>query len=201
MRCRPYFLRHRPGCFAVDPLSDVLSLLRPSNYVAGGFDAGGAWSIQFHAYEGVKCYAVASGECWVALDGVPPVQLSAGDCFLLPRGRPFVMANDLTLSPVDVLTQVSTPLRGGVRVINGGGSFFGVGAVFNFEGRHADILLGALPPIVHLRKESDKAALRWSIGDITESMPRRHTPRKMKGATEEGRSMPAARPQAAIAPP
>ena len=28
---------------------------------------------------------------------------------------------------------------------------------------HAGILLGVLPPIVHIRKESDKAAMRWSL--------------------------------------
>ena len=29
--------------------------------------------------------------------------------------------------------------------------------------KHAGILLGMLPPIVHIEKESDKAALRWSM--------------------------------------
>jgi hypothetical protein len=29
--------------------------------------------------------------------------------------------------------------------------------------KYADILLSVLPPIVHIRKESDKAALRWSL--------------------------------------
>src|SRR6202007_3354966 len=47
----------------------------------------------------------------------------------------------------------------------------------------------------------DQAASRAAKGHITESMPRRHTPRKINGATEDGRSMPAARPQAAMAPP
>jgi hypothetical protein len=28
---------------------------------------------------------------------------------------------------------------------------------------HSSILLGVLPPIVHIRKESDKAAMRWSL--------------------------------------
>ena len=28
----------------MDPLSDVLSLLKPRSYVSGGFDAGGDWS-------------------------------------------------------------------------------------------------------------------------------------------------------------
>ena len=38
-----------------------------------------------------------------------------------------------------------------------------VGGHFALAGTHADILLGVLPPIVHLRTESDKAALRWSV--------------------------------------
>ena len=37
---RPYYLRDRPEA-AMDPLSDVLSLLKPRSYKAGGFDAGG----------------------------------------------------------------------------------------------------------------------------------------------------------------
>jgi len=136
--------------------------------MAGGFDAGGDWSIRFPKHEGVKCYAVVSGECWLALDGESAgasdaVRLQAGDCFLLPRGLPFRMASDLALTPVDVQAHPAEPLRGGVRTFNGGGSFFGVGALFTFAGQHADILLGALPPIVHLQKESDKAALRWAL--------------------------------------
>ena len=38
-----------------------------------------------------------------------------------------------------------------------------VGGHFALAGNHAGILLGVLPPIVHIRKESDKAALRWSL--------------------------------------
>src|SRR5258705_11342016 len=45
-----------------------------------------------------------------------------------------------------------------------------------------------------------QATLRNSIGHITESMPKRHTLRKINGATEDGRSIPAARPHAAMAP-
>ena len=46
---------------------------------------------------------------------------------------------------------------------NGGGDCFIVGGHFALTGNHAGILLGVLPPIVHIRKESDKAAMRWSL--------------------------------------
>jgi hypothetical protein len=45
----------------MDPLSDVLSLLKPRSYVSGGFDVGGELSVQFAQHEGIKCYAVVSG--------------------------------------------------------------------------------------------------------------------------------------------
>src|SRR6202034_3561712 len=37
------------------------------------------------------------------------------------------------------------------------------GGHFAFAGSHASILLGVLAPVVHLRKEADKEALRWSL--------------------------------------
>ena len=74
----------------VDPLSDVLSLLKPHTYVAGGFDLRGRWSIEFDPHTGIKCYALLSGTCWLALEGLAEaVRLEAGDCVLLPNGRRF----------------------------------------------------------------------------------------------------------------
>jgi AraC-like DNA-binding protein len=155
----------------MDPLSDVLSLLKPRSYMFRGFDVGGNWSIQFPRHEGIKSYAVVSGRCWLSVEGVPdPVRLEAGDCFLLPRGRPFRLASDLALTPVDAQTFFSTAPHGAVATCNGGGDFFGVGGYFAFAGDHAGILLGVLPPIVHIRKESDKAALRWSMDQMMQEL-------------------------------
>jgi hypothetical protein len=86
----------------MDPLSDVLSLLKPRNYMSAGFDAAGDWAIQFpDQQESIKCGAVVSGQCWLSVEGVPdPVRLETGDGFLLPSGRPFRLASDLSLPPL-----------------------------------------------------------------------------------------------------
>ena len=132
--------------------------------MSGGFDMGGSWSVRFPQHEGIKCYALVSGQCWLCVEGVADaVRLEAGDCFLLPRGRPFRLASDLALTPVDAHTTLSAPLHGCIASYNGGGDCFGVGGYFAFAGNHAGILLGVLPPIVHIRKEADKAAMRWSL--------------------------------------
>ena len=64
----------------MDPLSDILALLKPESYLTAGFDAGGDWAIQFDNQTGwIKCYAVTSGGCWLAVEGVAePVRLKAG---------------------------------------------------------------------------------------------------------------------------
>lgn len=148
----------------MDPLSDVLSLLKLRSYMCGGLDVGGNWSVEFPRHDFIKCYAIVSGGCWLCVEGVPnAVRLGAGDCFLLPRGGPFRLASDLSLTPVDVQTLLLAPLDGAILSYQGGGDFFGVGGHFALTGTYADILLEVLPPIVHLREESDKAALRWSV--------------------------------------
>jgi hypothetical protein len=78
----------------MDPLSDVLSLLKPRSYVSGGFDVGGELSVRFARHEGIKCYAVVSGECWLSVDGVPDaLRLTTGDCFLLAAWVAFPPCN------------------------------------------------------------------------------------------------------------
>jgi AraC-like DNA-binding protein len=148
----------------MDPLSDVLALLKPRSYFFRGIDVGAPWSVQFPQGEGLKCYALVSGQAWLAVEGVEgPVRLGPGDCFLLPRGLPFRMASDLSLPPADAKAKIGLAENGGVAVLNGGGDCVGMGGYFTFAGDNADILLAMLPPIVHIREEADKAALRWCM--------------------------------------
>jgi hypothetical protein len=51
----------------LDPLSDVLALLKPRSHASGGFGVRGKWSVQFPNYDGIKCYAVISGRGWLSV--------------------------------------------------------------------------------------------------------------------------------------
>jgi hypothetical protein len=44
------------------------------------------------------------------------------------------------------------------------------GGHFALTGGHADMILQSLPPIVHIRRESDKAAMRWSLERMREEL-------------------------------
>jgi AraC-like DNA-binding protein len=155
----------------VDPLSDVLTLLKPDRYRTAAFDAGGDWAVRYDDQVGrIKCYAVTRGGCWLAVDDVEPVRLSAGNCFVLPSGRSFTLASDLGLTPISV-RQVHAGLRyGGVVVHQGGGDVYLVGARFDLTGRQSHVLLRSLPPILLIEEAADQAALRWVIERLMEEM-------------------------------
>ncbi len=147
----------------MDPLSGVLSLLKPTGYMSAGFDVGGL-AIAFPRHTGIKCYALTSGACWLVVDDVPdPVRLTSGDCFLLPHGRPFRLTCDLKLKPIDAQVLRAARLKGDMPPSSGDEPCFLVGGHFSFSGNQADILLAELSPIVHIRTEPDKAAMRWSL--------------------------------------
>ena len=150
----------------MDPLSDVLSLLRPRSYVSAGFDAGGDWSIQFPDQNQAHQMLRRDFRRLLAV---------RGECSRRgpPGGGRLFRAAERTAFPArkrpDV-DRLSTPVRffrlrglAALSRINGGGDFFLVGSRFGVSGNNAGALLGMLPPIVHIRKESDQAALRWSV--------------------------------------
>lgn len=158
------FLISRSSRIAADPLSDVLSLLKPRGYMSGGVDAGGDWSIQFEKDEYFRCFALMSGHCWLLMDGVhDAVRLEAGDFVVLPHGGPFRLASDLTVSPVNIMTVIKAPLNGRILLWQGGGACLALSALFTFSGDHSRILLEVLPPFVHIRNDSDRAAMRWYL--------------------------------------
>lgn len=155
----------------MDPLSEVLALLKPQSLSSGGFLVPGDMAVDFPRHQGIKCYAMLVGECWLVVEGIAePVRLEAGDCFVLPRGLPFQLTTDLSLKPIhytlalDRLRMITDvpKISEGVRYIAGG--FFG------FTGSHAEMLLQSLPPIVHIRRESDKAAMRWSLERLRDEL-------------------------------
>jgi len=155
----------------MDPLSDVISLLEPRSYRVGGFEAGGDWSIRFDSFEGIKCYAVTCGACWIAVEGAgEPVLLKQGDCFLLPHGEPFRVASDPVLPPDDWKRHFLGSPDGTLVRLNGSGGVTVLGGHFQLAGPQAQMLLGMLPPIVHLQSETDRESLRWAFDRMRQEM-------------------------------
>jgi AraC-like DNA-binding protein len=148
----------------MDPLSDVLSFLRLTSYRVGGFTAGGDWSLGFDAQANIKCYAVIAGECWVAVGGAEePIRLQRGHCFLLPHGRPFRVASDLSLPAEDWRPHFLGSPEGALIRLNDGDDVTVLGSHFELGGAQAGVLTGMMPPVVHLHSDRDRETLWWAF--------------------------------------
>jgi len=157
----------------MDPLSDVLALVRPHNYASGLLVRSGRWALEFPAHEGIKCYVVMKGECFVVLDGVKkPLHLATGDCLMLPHGRAFRLCSDLRARAVDARTLFAGREARRFNVTRSNGkddAFVLVGGHFSIE-RSAEILLGVLPSFAHLRNGADQPSLKNHLEQLMEEM-------------------------------
>ena len=146
----------------MDPLSNVLSLLKLRSHMSGRFDIGRRQAILFPEYQGIKCYAVIEGTCWLTVTDADPVLLGEGDCFLLPSGRSFSLATDSAARPIELHILLAALHRGESGIYEGEPACTLAGGHFVLGGDPADLLLGSLPAVVHLRAEHERAAMRWS---------------------------------------
>jgi AraC-like DNA-binding protein len=148
----------------MEPLSQVLALLRPQTYQLHGLDAGGDWSVRFPAPEGIKFTAVLKGSCWLVVkDEGKPYHLQKGDCFLLTSGRAFVLASDLSL-PVTDFREALTRVSPSVTRCGKGGDCFLISGRFVFSGDYVGALFGSLPAVVPVSGTSSEASvLRWAL--------------------------------------
>lgn len=149
----------------MDPLSDVISFLKPHSFTCSGFDVGGGHSVRFPGFEGVKYYALISGRLWLSVDGTAEtLRLDAGDYVLLTGGHPCRLTTDPSLPAIDAAVFTSMIQHNGdIVTLNGGGDSLTLGGHFLLSGSHAEVLLDLLPPVIHIRKESIDPAFGWSL--------------------------------------
>jgi AraC-like DNA-binding protein len=148
----------------LDPLSDILSFLRLTSYRIGGFVAGGDWSVGFGEQANIKCYAVMKGACWIAVeDADDPILLREGHCFLLPHSRSFRVASDLSLPPEDWRPHFVGSEEGALVRLNDGDEVIVLGSHFQLAEPQAAVLLGTMPPIVHVHRDADRETVWWAF--------------------------------------
>jgi AraC-like DNA-binding protein len=154
----------------MDPLSDVLSMLRPTDYAFRGLEAGGSWSLHYPADGSLKCFAITLGSCW--LYGDAPIgqrQLRQGDVVVVSGGTAFRLCSDLEQQPVDVAEALTVVGPGNVARIGTGIDCAGLGGYFGFGNTHAGILLAMLPEVLHVASAAGEA-LRRSIARLMEEL-------------------------------
>ncbi|MCL6692479.1 AraC-type DNA-binding protein [Pseudomonas citronellolis] len=152
----------------MDPLSDVLSLLKPRSQFYAGLDAAGAWSFDFPPHQGIKFTAVLKGTCWGRTAGQEqPMRFAEGDCYLLNSGQRLILSSSPDLAPEDPSDIMEAIAHDGIALHNGGGEVFLISVHFDFSNSQAAVLFDALPSLIHVEGGSSQAqVLRWALDQL-----------------------------------
>ena len=155
----------------MDPLSDVLSLLRPKGILSARLECAGSWAFRFPAYRHLKFGNIHSGSAWIWIEGVTePVCIREGDFYLITDGKPYILGSDLDAKVMDGMTMVAEKLGPDriVRFGSGGQQVVGTGGSFTIEDELRSLLLNVLPPIILIQAKSDHARPLRAALDLME---------------------------------
>lgn len=133
----------------MDPLSDIVSLLRPRAALSKPITARGAWGVRYAAYGQPGFAIVLAGQCWLAVDGADSVRLERGDFVLLPSTPAFALFSRHAVDCVSVQPSDKAVRHGEA---DGEPDFEMLGGAFQIEPVNAPLLLALLPGMIHIRQ-------------------------------------------------
>ncbi|RGP35585.1 AraC family transcriptional regulator [Pseudotabrizicola alkalilacus] len=79
-----------------DPLSNVVTLLKPSVSISKMVEAGGQWLVERRDMDSPFYCAMVEGRCRLHVTGRDPVTLTSGDFVLIPHLQGFTMSSEDT---------------------------------------------------------------------------------------------------------
>jgi AraC-like DNA-binding protein len=147
----------------MDPLSDVITLLRPSAAVSKPITGRGRWGVRYQAYDAPGFTIVLAGEAWAAFDGMEPLRLAEGDFLLLPTTPPFSLCSELGVACVPVEPR-NEAVRHGEQ--DGEPEFVALGGSFAFERVNAPLLLTLLPGPINIPASKGRATRFGRLIDL-----------------------------------
>lgn len=150
-----------------DPLSEVITLLRPRTVVSKPISGAGRWGVRYSEFGQPSFCAVLAGSCRLAVDGHPPLTLERGDFLLLPATPGFTMSGFEPATPVRIDAQAAARATGEVRHGTRGGrpDVRLLGGYFLFDSPDASLLVSLLPGVVHVRGAERLTLLVRLVGE------------------------------------
>lgn len=142
----------------MDPLADIISILRPKAVLSKLVSGAGIWSVRYPKFGHPSFALVLTGSCWLAVDGQVAAQLKTGDFVFLPMTPGFTLSSDLETKPAavspDKYTEYVAEKRHGDQT--GDPDVVLQSGYFTFDPVNAPVLLEQLPDLIHIRS-SDTA--------------------------------------------
>ena len=131
----------------MDPLSEIIALLRPHAALSKPITARGRWGVRYHAHDAPGFTLILAGQAWVTFERSAPLRLAEGDFLLMPTTPAFSLASKPGRAGL-LLEPSQEAVRHGEQ--DGEPDFAALGGSFAFERVNAPLLLALLPGLIHI---------------------------------------------------
>ncbi len=137
----------------VDPLSEVITLLRPRTVFSKLISGAGRWGVRYSAFEQPSFCVVLEGSCRLTVNGQQSITLKAGDFVLMPATPSFTMTGFEPVAPEQINPKTMPSPTGEIRHGRRGGrpDVRMLGGYFLFDSPDAALLVSLLPVLLHVR--------------------------------------------------
>lgn len=140
----------------MDPLADVLDLSRVRGALMANVLARAPWGLALPRSGGASFHAVTAGTAWLRVNDADPIQLMPGDLLILPSGTAHRLSSEPRgrCRPFDRRMKEDEMSPDGDLAIGGSGAVTAfVCAAYEYDADVAQMLLRALPEVVHVPAE------------------------------------------------
>ena len=131
----------------MDPLSDVIALLRPGAAMSKPISGRGRWGVRYAAHNAPGFTIILDGECWLSFDDNEPMRVRKGDFLLLPSTPSFTLSSHPGIA-CTLGNPMEAPVRHGEQ--EGDPDFVSLGGTFRIEQVNAPLLLALLPSLIYI---------------------------------------------------
>ena len=137
----------------VDPLSEIITLLRPRTVFSKLISGAGQWGVRYSAFDQPSFCTVLEGSCLLMVDGQESITLKAGDFVLMPATPGFTMRGFEPMTPEQINPKTMPSPAGEVRHGRRGGrpDVRMLGGYFLFDSPDVALLVALLPALLHVR--------------------------------------------------
>ncbi len=137
----------------VDPLAEVITLLRPRAVYSKVISGAGSWAVRYSDFGQPSFCTMLEGDCVLAVNGQEPITLAAGDFVLMPATPGFTLSGSAPAVPVFHDPKRMPPPEGEIRHGASGGppDMRMLGGYFDFDSPDAALMVSLLPSLLHLR--------------------------------------------------
>jgi AraC-like DNA-binding protein len=141
----------------MDLLDDVFAAMRVESALYARLETSAPWGINFVAGQAARFGYVLRGGCWMSVDGLDhPIELAAGDCYVVVRGSSYRLQDDLRSPTRNCFDVIGERVGGVVRLGDGCIGAIVITGWFTFDSIGAQPLLALMPLLLHARVDQDR---------------------------------------------